>query len=217
MITIQKSDKPELRSLLDNAKGSDNETVYRNGTVYNQIKDDFHGKCYLCEDDEATSIQIEHFNPHKGDKGKKYDWNNLFFSCGHCNNLKGDKFWPLLNCTDFNDAVWDSIEIRFTAFPKAKIEIVGHPSLGKEEKCKNTCKLLQRSLGGENTTPMKKDEAINLRKKMLRVHKNLAVGIVNGDTGAIKSLITDKAPFAGMQRWTLKNEYPHIFKELVVN
>ena len=29
----------------------------------------------------------------------KFDWNNLFWACGHCNHIKGNKFTPILDCT----------------------------------------------------------------------------------------------------------------------
>ncbi len=211
MIYFQKSNSPECQELLDEARNSDREPVYRGGPVYERVKSDFHEKCYLCEDDTPTSIQMEHFEPHKNDLEKKYDWNNLFYSCGHCNNLKGTR-WPLLNCTLKSDAVWGTIEIRFKAFPKATVEIIEHPCPGKKEACENTCSLLRSTLAGEKTTPMKMDEAANLRKKMLREHNSLAEAIVNENMEAVREAVSDKAPFAGMQLWTLRNEYPKLYE-----
>ncbi len=216
MITFLKTENSTLQELLDEAKTKGKEgdaNVYRQGDVYEQVKSDFKEKCYLCEDDEATSIQMEHFNPHKGDLHKKYDWNNLFYSCGHCNGLKGAKYWQLLNCTSDDDKVWQSVELKFHDFPKTRVEVIAHPQAGKEVECENTCELLRKTLNGEDTTAMKKDEAKKLRKKMLRVHKELANSINSSEK--IKELISDEAAFAGMQRWTLKNEYPDIFNQVV--
>ncbi len=215
MITIEKVADDDMQALLNEAKETNRENVYRSGPVYEQIKSDFHGKCYLCEDNEITSIQIEHFEPHKGEIDKKYDWNNLFFSCGHCNNLKGAQFWPLLNCTDPEDDVWESIEIRFTAYPKATVEIIGHPPQGKEQQCENTQKLLNKTLNGINTTSMKKDEAAIIRRKMLRIHNDLAKRIEAGDEDSLKELLSNNAPFTGVQRWTLRNEYPDLYGRLI--
>ncbi len=214
MIAIKKVTDGALQAQLDDAKNTNRESVYREGPVYAQIKEDFHGKCYLCEDDEATSINIEHFEPHKGNLEKKYDWENLFYSCGHCNNLKGDRFWPLLNCTNPNDQVWECIELRFIPFPKADVEIIAHPSDGKEEKCKNTVDLLRKTIGGKGTTRMKRDEANALRRKILRVYKDMAERIADSDEAGIKKSVADSAPFAGLQRWTLKNEHPDLFEKI---
>ena len=60
----------------------------------------FHGKCYICENKEGiSSFQIEHLKPHRENADLKYDWNNLFWSCAHCNNIKNAKYDPILDCT----------------------------------------------------------------------------------------------------------------------
>lgn len=217
MILFKKTDgSAEIQALLDKARASDYMNVYRSGPVYEQLKTDFYGKCYLCEDDEPISIQIEHFEPHKNDLSKKYDWYNLFYSCGHCNNLKGDRFWPLLNCTSESDRIWESVEIRFCAFPKPSVEIIAHPATDQVIERNNTCLLLESTLAGKNTTPIKKDEAANLRKKMLRAYNDLNVAISNHDLEAVRNAVSNNASFAGMLRWTLKNDFPKIFDTLTI-
>ena len=68
----------------------------RNGD-YNQLevnialKEVFHGKCYICENKAVTSYQIEHLIPHKDNVDLKFDWNNLFWSCAHCNGVKNQR------------------------------------------------------------------------------------------------------------------------------
>ena len=39
-----------------------------------------------------TSPNVEHRIAHKGDPILKYDWNNLYLSCGYCNNIKLDRY-----------------------------------------------------------------------------------------------------------------------------
>ena len=51
---------------------------YKCGDVFERTKTDFKNKCYICENKEPITINIEHFRPHKGDKKLKFDWNNLF-------------------------------------------------------------------------------------------------------------------------------------------
>ncbi len=213
MIYVKKSEGVHLKSMLETAKSKDNEAVYRTGPVYEQIKTDFYEKCYLCEDNEVTSIQIEHFEPHKNDMTKKYDWNNIFYSCGHCNNIKGASFWPLLNCTDAGDQVWESIEICFEAYPKATVNVQLSSACTKIQEGENTLELLNKILTGKDATPMKKDEAANLRKKMLRAYNQLSKAIGKQDLDAIKDCISDKSAFAGMLRWHLKNNFPSLFEQ----
>jgi hypothetical protein len=215
VIYIKKSDGDELASLLEEAKNKDKAEVYRSGPVYEQIKTDFHEKCYLCENNELMSIQIEHFEPHKNDLSRKYDWKNLFYSCGHCNNLKGAEFWPLLNCTDPNDKIWESIEIRFIPFPKTDVEILLTPVCPKKEEGENTRLFLEKALAGKSTTAMKTDQAANLRKKMLRAYNNFSADIEKKDIEAVKIAISEKSPFAGMLRWYLKNDFPDLFNQVM--
>ena len=61
--------------------------------VVERLKDDFHNKCYMCEIDQLQDPQIEHLLPHMNGNyvQRKFDWNNLFWACGHCNNVKNQK------------------------------------------------------------------------------------------------------------------------------
>ena len=47
--------------------------------------------------ENGTSNQIEHLQSHRGNMDLKYDWNNLFWACAHCNNIKLDTFEPILD------------------------------------------------------------------------------------------------------------------------
>ncbi len=63
---------------------------YKNQDVIDQLYADFHGKCYICESDELTAPEVEHLLPHHNGEypDRKFDWNNLFLSCRHCNSIK---------------------------------------------------------------------------------------------------------------------------------
>lgn len=73
---------------------------YRETDVIEQLAQDFHKKCYLCEIDNLESVEVEHLKPHGGNKDLKFDWNNLFFSCGHCNSVKNQNKYHgmILDC-----------------------------------------------------------------------------------------------------------------------
>jgi hypothetical protein len=212
MIFFKKSNGGSLQPMLDSAKSSDKEETYRSGEVFEAIKTDFHCKCYLCEDAEVTAPNVEHFEPHRGDPDKKYDWNNLFYACAHCNNLKQHRFWPLLNCTVEADRIWEAVEIRFSPFPKPTVEVIAHPQIGKEEECTNTRELLFKCLSGRDCTSIKQEGARALRKKMNREYANIHEQIRDKNVSGIKQMVSDNAPFAGMLRWLLKNEHPDLFE-----
>ena len=65
---------------------------YNTPEVNAALKEMFHGKCYICENRQIVSYQIEHLNPHRGNTELKFDWDNLFLSCAYCNNTKSDKY-----------------------------------------------------------------------------------------------------------------------------
>lgn len=74
---------------------------YSQKDVVNQLRNDFWDKCYLCEMKNLQDPEVEHLIPHKGiDLELKFDWNNLFLSCGHCNNVKNARKYDsgIINC-----------------------------------------------------------------------------------------------------------------------
>ena len=99
MVKIERSMPPpcSLASEKEKEAGS-----YTCEDVISQLEQDGHGKCYLCEINELQSIQVEHLRAHHGgkDKDRKFDWNNLFYSCAHCNNVKNRRKYDerILDC-----------------------------------------------------------------------------------------------------------------------
>lgn len=55
-------------------------------------------KCYLCETLNPDAPEIEHQEPHEGkNEDLKRDWNNLFYACRRCNNIKGSRHKNILD------------------------------------------------------------------------------------------------------------------------
>ena len=146
---------------LENEKGKENGD-YKCDNVLELIKNDFKNKCYICEYKEPESINVEHFIPHEGDKNLKFDWNNLFWSCNHCNNTKLNNFKNILNCTIEDDKVSDDLKYIFKPYPFERVEI---ETVVNNERTRETRKLLLAVYNG--TTTLKKIEASNLRNKLL--------------------------------------------------
>lgn len=63
---------------------------YKCEDVIIALRNDFKEKCYLCELKNLTDPEVEHLLPHENgkDKDRKFDWNNLFWACRHCNSVK---------------------------------------------------------------------------------------------------------------------------------
>ena len=136
---------------------------YKCGDVLTRIKDDFKNKCYICEYKEPETINVEHFRPHQGDKDLKFNWDNLFWSCSHCNNTKSKKYDNILNCTDINDDVENKLKYIIDPYPFAKAQI---EALDKSTETITTKELLLEVYNG--TTKLKTTESANLRKKLLK-------------------------------------------------
>lgn len=91
---------PAPSSLAEEAKKANGS--YSQQDVIEQLKKDFHDKCYICEMKALQDPQVEHLLPHKEGKYKdrKFDWENLFWSCGHCNGVKNQRKYDdgILDC-----------------------------------------------------------------------------------------------------------------------
>lgn len=136
---------------------------YKCGCVLERLKTDFKNKCYICESKAPTGINVEHFKSHQGNVHLKFDWNNLFWSCGHCNNTKLALFDDILNCTDLNDDIENALKYEFKPFPHEQIIV---ENLKDNPKTKNTKNLLLAVFNG--TTKLKTIEADNLRSELLK-------------------------------------------------
>ena len=170
MIHFPKSQPPPHCLALEKQKTTG---TYRCDGVATQLKNDFKNKCYLCEQRAPTSINIEHFIPHRGDRDLMFDWNNLFFCCAHCNNIKAA--WEtkttingLLDCTNEDhhvDTVLDySLEVSNSQGALSKENVLISPR--QDDDCvRNTAQLLNEIFQG--TTEQKVIESSNLRELLL--------------------------------------------------
>lgn len=89
MVKVDRTPTPPL-SLADEKQKVNG--VYNKADVIQQLKQDFHDKCYICELGGLSDPEVEHLKPHHGRRiaERVFDWNNLFYVCPHCNNLKKD-------------------------------------------------------------------------------------------------------------------------------
>ena len=102
MVYFEKSQPaPDCLEVEKDKAGGD----YKCGDVLDRIKTDFKNKCYICGYKEPVTINVEHFRPHKGNNDLKFQWENLFWSCSHCNNTKLDNYDDIIDCTDLNEDI----------------------------------------------------------------------------------------------------------------
>ena len=138
------------------------ERDYQSGVVLEILAEDCHNKCYICEDKPST-INVEHIVPHRRDPKLKFDWNNLFLACGHCNNIKGKKYDDILDPTKCNPEEHIALSIEIT---DDLIEQVQVASLQEDSSTLKTVELLRLVYNG-GSTDIKDIECSNLRNEHL--------------------------------------------------
>lgn len=139
--------------------------TYRCDGVLHAIRGDFFNKCYICEQKEPTTINVEHFVPHRGNHDLMFEWNNLFYACGHCNNIKlaVAAYDDILNPTEPTHEVDRKIRYHIDPLPK---EIAQFNALENTNTVNNTVALLNAVYNG--TTTLKTIESANIRSRLLK-------------------------------------------------
>ncbi|MCD8021985.1 MAG: HNH endonuclease [Lachnospiraceae bacterium] len=201
-------------------KAKRNNSTYNTPEVNAALQEMFHGKCYLCENKEVTSYQIEHLIPYRGNNDLKYDWNNLFLSCAHCNNTKLDQYAPILDCT--SDNVEQTIAFRKKGYFGIE-EKFTFEELDSRIETKNTVALLSEVYYG--STPQKKMEATILRrilrkelsrfKEYVREYQEAESEDKEDLRCLIERELGDSSPFAAFKRWLIrdnKDTYPELLE-----
>lgn len=212
MVYFEKSQPAPASLAIEKEKSNGS---YREQDVMKQLRADFHDKCYICESKGLTSINVEHFLPHKGNKELKFDWSNLFYSCSHCNNVKQsrDIFNDILNCTNKEDKVDEQIRYRMDPFPKSIVQI---DAVIRNTKVCNTVEFLKAVYNGSNTG-IKEIESDNLRENLLNEifqFQCLLIEYFDRNTtdeerteliSKIKKALSNHTAFTAFKRWIIRD------------
>ena len=220
MINITKS-LPEPSDLA--AERTKRSGEYRTDGVLKRLRADFFNKCYICEYKNPTTINVEHFVPHKGNLELKLDWNNLFWSCAHCNNIKLGNFDNMLNCTVLEDDVENAIKLSLELpFATKQVTVT---SLNDDVKTLTTADLLHKVYNG--TTVLKSIESHYIRESLSKellefirlindyytAHEDNYKEILKAQIGA---QLHSSSAFTGFKRWIVKDD-PILFEEFGSN
>ena len=166
MIKIERRQTAKAQKAIEALlKAQETDAGYNVPEVNAALKEIFYGKCYICENKEVTSYQIEHLIPHRGNPELKYAWDNLFLACAHCNNTKLGKL--ILDCT--KEDVERAIAFRKQGYFGTDEKLLFEP-LDSREETLNTGRLLHEVYYG--STPQKKMEAVILRKHLRKEISN---------------------------------------------
>lgn len=194
---------------------------YREKDVIELLDKAFHSKCYICETKEPLALNVEHFEAHKGDKEKKFDWDNLFYSCARCNNFKRHTYDDILNCTDLSVNVLGLLRHIPPLTPYSDVVI---EAMDEDHKTARTAELISR-IFNEDDTGNKSVVRVQLRK---RVYKRYAKVLQHINTYIdedeledskqraiehLKALMDVKQEYSAFLRWPIL-ESPELFKIL---
>ena len=211
MIKIKRKDTDKARqAVVDLEKAKQSGSTYNTENVNQALREVFHRKCYICEYKQVTSYQIEHLIPHRENTDLKYDWNNLFLVCAHCNNIKLAKYDPILDCT--KEPVEKLIAFRKKGYFGLKEELEFTPVGIENEAVKNTVSLLKDAYYG--TTDQKKFEARIIRKalrKDIAQFKDYVREYQEAENEEeredvvylLKKELQDSSEFAAFKRWLI--------------
>lgn len=184
--------------------------------VVEQLYADFHEKCYLCEQNELQSIEVEHLLPHHNGKyiDRKFDWNNLFLSCAHCNSVKNRQEYEgkVIDCCQV-----DPEKVIRHALKDGKVCISSLDDTN--EVAKTTAKLVEECFELRNRT-IRKIESQNkvraLQATMNILYKELDRYKTNKSQKslcALKGMLSREYKFAGFTRTYVRenlSDYPDL-------
>lgn len=183
---------------------------YTEADVLEELKEIFHDKCYLCEVKEPTSLNVEHFHPHQGNDEKKYDWNNLYYVCGRCNNIKLARYNNLIDCADPDYDAFKLVKHLPPHTPYQNRLVI--ESMADDDKTRETAELLDEIYNTDKTIN-KKITGEYLRKKIFNKY-NRFLELVNtyiddelpqeekdNALMRLRSLVSKKQEFSAFIRW----------------
>lgn len=190
---------------------------YDKQDVIEQLKEDFHNKCYICELKGLQDPNVEHLLPHKNGKypERKFDWENLFWSCGHCNGIKNNSKYDegILDCCKSDPE--KSICFRLT-----NNDVAIAVSDPENEILSRTASLITEAFSLKNTGMRiyTSDERVKqLQKEMNLLYKQLEK--IHNDSGSkvtmriIRSMLRRESAFAAFKRCYVRDhamEYPEL-------
>lgn len=214
MVKIERS-FPAPKSLAQEAGKANGK--YDKSDVIERLKKDFHNKCYICEMKDLQDPNVEHLLPHQNNKypERKFDWENLFWSCGHCNGIKKN--------SKYNDGIIDCCKQDPEKYLNFKMEdnnvIVNVKDLNNEIQ-KRTALLIQETFSLKNTgmRTYTSDERLKLLQKEMNILYRQLEKIHNTPNSKITkrmicSLLKRESAFAAFKRCYVREhivEYPEL-------
>lgn len=195
--------------------------IYNKPDVIQQLKADSHDKCYICELKGLSDPEVEHLKPHHERKisERVFDWNNLFYACPHCNNLKKEAKYDdkIIDC-----CIYDPEEMLDQTYKNGHVNVY---NMVDDECAVITAELIQDCFEKCNTGIREaacQHRIDGLAKAMSILYKTLDNYKKNPDSkrymNSLKSALSRKSAFAAFKRSYVRNhitDYPGL-EELLI-
>lgn len=192
---------------------------YNEPDVTSELKKIFNNKCYICELPNLQDGLVEHRVSHKENDDLKYNWDNLFWSCHHCNQWKNQKEFE----TDVIDCCHHNPEHHIKCIYDPFSSVVVVKARDVEDSSKVTAELLEKVFNEANTgiRMMAQSQRMKDLRREWDIFQKLLNDYRNDKSSYKKSLIrarlSTKSPFAAFKRDYIRehqSEYKE-FQELV--
>lgn len=216
MIKVERT-FPAPESLAEEARKASGS--YNKPDVVQQLKHDFYDKCYICGSKGLQDPEVEHLLPHKQGKyrDRMFDWNNLFWSCGHCNGVKNQNKYDemIIDCCQVDPE--ELIAFRTT---RDNVEIVVKDTM--DQKLMSTAELVWEVFNLTNTgmREIKSKQRLDaLQEQMNLLYRNLEKYKVNPESKIVlrtlKVLLNRESAFAEYKRCYVR-EHEKEYAELQI-
>ncbi len=209
MVKILRSPTPPASLVAEKEKANGS---HRCEDVVKQLVHDFHNKCYICELKGLQDPEVEHLIPHENDKyhDLRFDWNNLFLSCGHCNGNKnnGEYARKVIDCTTVDPE--DHIDFQFSSLEEIIVK-----AKNDSESSVMTTQLINNAFNMRNTGirfAACDQRAKDLSKEMTIFFRSL-IEYENDPSGfsrqAVAALLDRASAFAAFKRSYIRSRLDH--------
>jgi hypothetical protein len=182
---------------------------YRDNPIFSILQSDCNNKCYICEQESFTDLQVEHRVSRKFNPALELEWSNLFLSCTHCNQAKSNNFNEIIDCTV--DDPEEFLAISIQSFPR---EYVNVAVLRDTYEARETANLLKLVHNGKSPAircarchNLRKNiiEKLNFLRDKLSEYENMQNPLKQEYHQSIVKMIDRAAPFAAIMRTEIRN------------
>ena len=219
MVKIERTPTPPPSLAIESQKTMGS---YHEADVTELLKRDFHDKCYICELKNLTDVQVEHLRPHHGRtiKERVFDWNNLFYSCPHCNSMKNASKYDgrILDC-----CVVDPEQYLAQIFSEGEVTVLPLDE-NADETVRMTADLIQSCFAKDSTglrTIACKQRMTQLAKTMNLLYDALLQYKRDSTSlkalGTLRFMLKRESKFAGFTRCYIRThlaDYPELERYL---